>query len=171
MAKSVQNMSYAKKYNVNNYTYKYTSQEMNNSFNKVQLNNNYFKTAKILNVKHITEIAEIIDDVVGAYKENISKLREIRNNIAQNPPIKNKGNNVALKKMDELMAKLDKLDSDLNLIPNSAVIISDAYVERNKNIDSTIKELETRIEYEKTDKEVNEDAASKGFLDYLTGNV
>ena len=168
---NVTNQHFSSSYNLNEYLASYKTPELNNSFNKVKLNNNYQTVAKVLNLKHIKELAVVLEQNVNFYKENIEGIKSVRDAVAENAPIKNKGANVALKKFDVLMTQIDQLNKDLDLIPDTNTIVSRAQYERDKNLDSTIKELEKFVKMEETDKEYNEDAADKNVFDYMFGNV
>lgn len=163
---NITNQHFSNSYNLNDYLTTYKTPELNNSFNKVQLNNNYQTVAKVLNLKHIRDLSDILDQNVSFYKENIEGIKSIRDAVAENPPIKNRGVNVALKKFENLMTQVNQLNRDLDLIPSALVIQNRAQTERDENLDSTIRKLESFVKMEETDKEYNEESANKSFWDY-----
>ena len=168
---NITNQHFSNSYNLNDYLTTYKTPELNNSFNKVQLNNNYQTVAKVLNLKHIRDLSDVLDQNVSFYKENIEGIKSIRDAVAENPPIKNRGVNVALKKFDVLMTQIEQLNKDLDLIPNSSTIISRAQYERDENLDSTIRKLESFVKMEETEKANNEENANKSFGDYWWDGV
>ena len=164
MSNNINNNNYSKTYNIYDYTDSdYGSFNYNNDLNKVHLNLDiHARYAPILNVKHIKEVHDQIQQYVEVYKANIERLRQLEINMEAVPPFMNRGINVSLRKMQELMTHLDAFERDINELDYAnKKLVSEAWTARYKNIDKQIQVINNLIAQEERDKSHNREMAMR----------
>lgn len=162
---NVENKNYASKCNIDDYIHSYQGKTFTNIENKIQLNNSCLPVAKVLNVKTIQETIGVLNETSDAYNANIAKLKELRDYVALKPPIQKDGNNIALPAFDRLVDYANNLKEDLAMI-DAGSLESEAWAEREKNIDTVVARLKELRQQEEDWRKYNEEESEKGFFDY-----